>query len=157
LCYEEQRYKKRWDEVDQLFSMAVSKLISIAYYCHLRKEQFSILKETNKELERKNVALEAINLRVMEMNDDMPHNVLSQDQGIQELKRFIDDISFRNSHHLRAPLSRILGLIKLYRYESSLEGRTVYMDLIEKSAEELDHIIRDIARTLSETRGDSPL
>lgn len=157
LCYEEQRYRKRWDEVDQLFSMAVSKLISVAYYCHFRKEQYRLLKEANEELERKNVALEAINLRVMEMNDEMANNVLSQDQGIQELKRFIDDISFRNSHHLRAPLSRILGIIKLYRYETNPEGRALYMDLIEKSAEELDHIVRDIARTLSETRGDALL
>lgn len=154
LCYEEQRQKKLWDEVDELFSLTISKLISIAYYCHMRKEQFDILKTTNEDLANKNSALETINQKVMEIADDMAHNVISQGAGIEELNKFIDDISFRNSHHVRAPLSRILGLIQLYKYDQDNNAKALYMEYIEKSAAELDGIIRDIAITLRSTRND---
>jgi hypothetical protein len=152
LCYEEQRQIRHWDEVDQLYSMCISKLISIAYYCQVCNEQFDEIILTNTELDSKNKALESINGKIMGINDDLALHVLSQEEGIVELSKFIEDISFKNSHHVRGPLSRILGLTKLYRYDDDLQNKTVYIDYIESSARELDTIVREITQTLRSIR-----
>lgn len=43
LCCEEQRQYRNWDDINQLFSISVSKLISISYYYFMRKEQYENL------------------------------------------------------------------------------------------------------------------
>ncbi len=148
LCYEEQRGIRKWDEIDQLYAMSISKLISIAYYCQLCHEQFDQLEIKNRDLENKNNALVSINEKVVEINEDMAHHLLSKELGMVELEKFIEKISFKNSHEVRGPLSRILGLTKLYRYDENVHNKKLYVDYIEASATELDIIVREIAKTL---------
>ena len=53
-----------------------------------------------------------------------------------------------NSHEVRAPLARILGLVNLLEYDNN---KTVTLSLISKlkeSANELDKVVRDMNRLL---------
>lgn len=71
-----------------------------------------------------------------------------------ELDRFV----YSASHDLRAPLTSILGLVRLTRLDDSAENRMQYLDMVEKSIHKLDGFIHDIinysrnARTEIESR-----
>jgi signal transduction histidine kinase/ligand-binding sensor domain-containing protein len=71
-----------------------------------------------------------------------------------ELDRFV----YSASHDLRAPLTSILGLVKLTRIDDDPVNRMQYLDMVEKSIHKLDGFIHDIinysrnARTEIESR-----
>ena len=151
LCCEEQRYHKEWDDMDQLFSMSVSKLISIAQYCSIRKEQFSTLRKTSKELGLQNTKMEGVNQKILKINGELTNDLYSKEEGIKELKKFMDEVSFKNAHELRGPLSRILGLLDLYKTDTDTLNRDKYISYLDKSAKELDEIIKEISVLLGKT------
>lgn len=136
LCCEEQRDYKKWDEMDQLFSMSVSKLISIAYYCWIKKEHYETLEVVNKKME--------------EVNGVLANDIIWKEKGIQDLKEFIDEMSFKNAHQVRGPLSRMLGLLHLYQMDTDPVNREKYMAYLQSSALELDEIIKEVSMVLNQ-------
>jgi hypothetical protein len=136
LCCEEQRHYKKWDEMDQLFSMSISKLISIAYYCCYKKAHYETVDAVNKKME--------------EINGVLANDIIWKEKGIQELKEFIDEMSFKNAHHVRGPLSRMLGLLHLYKMDQDAANREKYIDYLQASALELDEIVKDVSFILSQ-------
>lgn len=149
LCCEEQRDFKEWDEMDQLFSMSISKLISISYYCCIRKEQYAHLELTSKELEAQNAMMASVNEKITAINGELSNDLLGKEQGIKEMQRFIDEMSFKNAHHVRGPLSRVLGLLHLYQVDTVPENRAMYIGYLHQSANELDNMIKEISLILS--------
>ncbi len=150
LCCEEQRGYRAWDDMDQLFSMSISRLISISYYCTFRKNQYDDIEASGKELAEKNAQMASANKKMMEISGELSLNLYDKEEGIKEVKRFIDDMSFRNSHHVRGPLSRILGLLSLYENEKSQANRDEYIKYCLQSANELDNMIREVSVILGE-------
>lgn len=69
---------------------------------------------------------------------------------ITEQNRLLAKQSFMNSHLLRAPLSRILGLIGLMKYPNSKEENDHFVGLIEKSTHEMDDIAKKMSAMLEE-------
>jgi ligand-binding sensor domain-containing protein/signal transduction histidine kinase len=71
-----------------------------------------------------------------------------------ELDRFV----YSASHDLRAPLTSVLGLVKLTRIDPDPQNKVQYLDMVEKSIYKLDGFIHDIinysrnARTEIESR-----
>jgi PAS domain S-box-containing protein len=67
---------------------------------------------------------------------------------IQEQNRRLKDIAFEQSHVVRAPLSRMMGLIDLIKTTqiSPKEELIQLLEYIERSAHEIDYIIREIVR-----------
>jgi hypothetical protein len=148
LCFEEQRAIKQWDNMDQLFSISISKLISIAYYCQIRLEQYVSLLETRESLELKNELLESINSKMNIINGDLASDLHYKEEEAKQLQQFINEVSFKNAHHVRGPLSRILGLISLYKSEIDPESKKIYMDFLDQSAKELDDMVKEINAVL---------
>lgn len=56
----------------------------------------------------------------------------------------LDNFVYKVSHDLRAPLSSILGLVNLAHMPGNDDSPDVYMDLIGKKVEQLDHFISDV-------------
>ncbi|MCP5502176.1 MAG: response regulator [Leptospiraceae bacterium] len=61
----------------------------------------------------------------------------------------IDKLRFINSHHLRASLSNISGLLQLINHDLYKDANP-YLNDIQQTANELDSIIKDISEILSE-------
>ncbi len=72
-------------------------------------------------------------------------------RSIEEQNRRLRDIAWIQSHIVRAPLSRIMGLTKLISDERTDEDfRKELLSHLDTSAEELDNIIRDIVKKSEE-------
>ncbi|UXX80364.1 hypothetical protein N7E81_04530 [Reichenbachiella carrageenanivorans] len=69
---------------------------------------------------------------------------------ITEQNRLLAKQSFMNSHMLRAPLSRIMGLTNLLKYPNSADEHEHFVGLIEKSTEEMDGIAKKMSAMLEE-------
>jgi two-component system, sporulation sensor kinase E len=68
-----------------------------------------------------------------------------KERKIQQQSRKLRDIAWHQSHVVRAPLARIMGLISLLEYDRSDEAeRENILRSIQKSSLELDRAIRDI-------------
>ena len=69
---------------------------------------------------------------------------------ITEQNRLLAKQSFMNSHLLRAPLSRILGLLSLLKSPISKTENEQYISLVEESTVEMDDIAKKMSSMLEE-------
>jgi hypothetical protein len=149
LCFEHQTEKKKWDEIDILFAQTIAMYTSIVYYCIYRKNQTYALEELTNQLRNHNAVLTTINKKVVNENDSLLTDLDWKNKNITETKSFMNNISFKNSHDLRGPLSRILGLLHLYYSDTYANNKEQYIEYIEKSAQEMDEIIRSITEEIN--------
>ncbi len=71
-------------------------------------------------------------------------------EKIQLRDRQLAEVSFYNSHKVRAPLARLMGLVQVLclDHDTSHEELLQLLDNIKSSAEELDYLIKNINQTL---------
>ncbi|MCU0383244.1 MAG: HAMP domain-containing histidine kinase [Cyclobacteriaceae bacterium] len=102
------------------FIIAVGSSILMVYFLiELNAESEAELKEKEKDLLEKNSALEKLN---------------------QELDRFVYSVS----HDLRSPLSSILGLTNLAKFENNTDELKKYMGMIQERVKAQDEFIKEI-------------
>ena len=107
----------------------------------LRLLNESIQSQKN-EIEAQSTKLNLAYEEIRDLNDDL-------EQKVKERTKQIIEYSFKNSHEVRAPLSRILGLIDLYKRESSNIDLDYVVQNLEQSAFELDAIVHEINHLLT--------
>lgn len=56
----------------------------------------------------------------------------------------LDNFVYSVSHDLRAPVATVLGLINLAKKDNDIEMKDLYLSMIENSAKQQDHFIREI-------------
>lgn len=70
---------------------------------------------------------------------------------MDENMKFIEEMSFKNSHEVRAPIATILGLVKLMKYELHSPGSVMEMIMyMENTVIKMDEVITDLTNTLNE-------
>ncbi|MBC7389165.1 MAG: PAS domain S-box protein [Opitutaceae bacterium] len=68
-------------------------------------------------------------------------------KAIQDQNLKLQDIAWIQSHVVRAPLTRLMGLVSLLKNPNNLEfNQTELLDQVSKSANEVDQIIREIVK-----------
>ncbi|MDW3191117.1 MAG: tetratricopeptide repeat protein [Cytophagales bacterium] len=113
--------------------------------------------ETNRELVEKNEMIQAqadeikvINARIRSINQSLERRVMERTRKIEQQHDKLKKYAFSNSHVVRAPLSRLMGLINLWDEPNiSVEERTLIAELISISAHELDEIVRNLNEVLN--------
>ena len=104
-----------------------------------------------KKLQAFNGTLEA---KVQERTKALNDEILIRKEAEEKLQRTNQELSKRNteldnfvysvSHDLRAPIASVLGLINLAKKDGNVAMKDVYLDMINKSANQQDHFIREI-------------
>jgi DNA-binding response OmpR family regulator len=81
-------------------------------------------------------------------NDQLEIQVLDRTQALRRQNQALKEIAWSQSHQVRAPLSRILGLISLLRDENNHaeDELSELLDFMQTSADELDEIVREISQ-----------
>lgn len=99
---------------------------------------------------------EELQVRIVEI--DKVKNALSeQNQLLKEAYKQLDTFVYSISHHIRGPVSSVLGVANLIRMESKDTGSLNYVSMIESSMKRLDKFTRDISDYLVSIQGTTNL
>jgi signal transduction histidine kinase len=108
-------------------------------------------KIAEKKLHDFNETLEA---KVQERTKALHTEISTRKEAEEKLQKTNHELSKRNteldnfvysvSHDLRAPIASVLGLINLAKKDSNVSMKDVYLEMIQKSANQQDHFIREI-------------
>ena len=82
------------------------------------------------------------------MNDNLEELVKRRTNQLVARNKKIEDYSFSNSHLVRGPLARILGLAYIARIENNVDMD--HIKLIEENAKDLDDVIKEMTRILED-------
>lgn len=101
------------------------------------KERTLQLEERNNEVLRQKDEIDAI-------NDNLEELVRKRTQQLEDRNNRIREYAFSNSHLVRGPLARILGLVSIVGHDPKA------MELIGENAKELDNVIKEMTEILAE-------
>ena len=101
------------------------------------------------KLEQQATELQVSNKVTQEINANLEKIVESRTLKIHQQNTVLRNYEFENSHRVRGPLARILGLISIFETESLTDEQQLLMKRMCESATELDEIIRDMSKILS--------
>lgn len=137
LCCEHSR-ERHWGHEDILFVQALADIVSLAFRAQERRVYEARLLEKQEEITRTNQTLEErVRLRTLEL----------ERQNAQ-----LSEYAYINSHLLRAPLSRLLGLVNLLRYAQIVDHeKELIINHIKTAGDELDEIVAKINAALHVT------
>ena len=122
-------------------------LTAVVFY-----KQLKVQRHLSDQLSSKNKEIQKQALELEEMNEGLEQMVLQRTKKIQEQNETLREYAFSNSHIVRAPLARIMGLSQLLteNHELSNEKRRELQENIKSSASELDGIIRSLGKILTD-------
>jgi tetratricopeptide (TPR) repeat protein len=133
ICCEQQHAPRVWKSEDIIFTSSVADITSLAYRGAQRREYEKRLKQQRNEIALMNEVLE---LRVKERTEEL-----------QNRNNQLTEYAFINSHLLRSPVSKILGLINLMEMDKGGDPREV-MNHLKRSCDDLDTIVKQITIAL---------
>lgn len=108
------------------------------------------LQEKNEELYVTNEALKIAYEEIKAHNENLDELVKQRSKEIEEQLNLFHKYAYLNSHEVRAPLARILGLISLIGYEEENQEENPIIGKLRESAIELDSIVKSMNRLLEE-------
>ncbi|MEM6642703.1 MAG: tetratricopeptide repeat protein [Bacteroidota bacterium] len=100
-----------------------------------------------------NADLVTANEKILEINVGLEEKVKMRTILLQQKNAALTEYLQSNSHIVRAPLARILGLISLFK-DSDRDQLDLdfFVENVDRSAEELDQVLRNINDTLSKVQ-----
>jgi K+-sensing histidine kinase KdpD len=154
ICCEHQLDRKEWSAEDLLYVQSLAEHISICYKNQeikalleeVKKRNYELVEKTN-EIETMNEELNSVNEQLSTLNDSLEATVRRRTAELETQNTQLTEYAFINSHVLRAPLARILGLAQLISREANIKDRQL-LDALVHSSDELDLIIRKISDIL---------
>lgn len=155
ICCEQQHVQRNWITEDVLFVQSLAEHISICYknleinslLKQLRTTNHQLVDKSN-EVEAMNEELSSLNEELSTLNENLEATVQRRTFELETQNKQLTEYAFINSHLLRAPLARILGLAQLISKESlTVKDESLVTALIQ-SSDELDLIIRKISDLL---------
>jgi GAF domain-containing protein len=155
ICCENQYTQKNWTSEDVLFVQSLSVHISICYKNLLINDLLNQVQQRNvdliekgNEIEAMNEELNSLNEELLTLNDSLEATVKRRTQELETQNQQLTEYAFINSHILRAPLARILGLAQLIASEAETIKDKQLLAALITSSHELDSIIRKISDLL---------
>lgn len=148
ICCEHQHELKVWNTEDELFIQSLSDLIAKSYRNERIKDLLAEVEGKNYELVSKNNEIETMNEELASLNESLEATVSHRTKELEERNTQLTEYAFINSHLLRAPLSRILGLSHLIARDIRSVEDAKLIEALLTSSNELDSIIRRISDVL---------
>lgn len=108
-----------------------------------------LVNDRTEELRTTVEELHHANEELTTVNDSLDLKIKNRTIELEERNYQLTEYAFINSHLLRAPLARILGLANLIRMESTDPNTRLLMEKLFNSCEELDEIIKLMSTQLS--------
>ncbi len=129
------RQEKKWANEDILFVQALSDIVTLSIMTQERRNYEAALLEKQAE--------------IIQINQSLEMRVNQRTEELEKQNNRLAEYAYINSHLLRAPLSRLLGLVNLVRYsEVAGSEREHIIQQIQVAGRELDEIVAKINEAL---------
>lgn len=115
----------------------VARIMSVAHNITDSKKQALALNDINNRLK------EALG-EIKTINETLEHRVKVRTMDLEEKNKRLAEYAFINSHLLRAPLCRLLGLIQLLELSQMPSLEPDLLNYLRHSGEELDAVVKKI-------------
>jgi len=111
----------------------------------------NLLIEKNREIQTQADKINEINEEINKMNESLEETINERTIRIKVQNLKLREYAFSNSHKVRAPLARLMGLTNLWDLKNvTEEERNFIMEKISQSAFELDEIVKEVSVMLNE-------
>jgi signal transduction histidine kinase len=105
----------------------------------------------NNELLSLNEELKSSNENIRQLNENLDRMVRERTDKINDQLKQLSRYAHMNSHEVRAPLARMLGLIQLIRHDNTTEKeKNKLIGFLYDASNELDKVIKEMNRLLEE-------
>jgi hypothetical protein len=148
ICCENQVTMTAWGTEEVIFIQSMAENISICYKNLEINYLMEQVRERNIELVEKTNEIETMNEELISMNESLEETVQKRTSELETQNKQLTEYAFINSHILRAPLARILGLSYLFSSEVTADKDKQLLEALIVSSKELDLIIRKISDLL---------
>lgn len=149
ICCENQKEIKNWSIEDEKLVKSMADFMSLAYDSGQRKSTENKIKWQNEEIAKQNEELKTQQEYIQNINKELEKKVEERTKELLEKNTILEKYSFANSHNVRGPLSRILGLIEVFKINNTAMSTDEFMTHIQNSATELDKIVHDLNEILT--------
>ncbi len=121
-----------------------------------RNEELTNLKQQienkNNELEFQNKQINTINEKLKNLNDNLENSIKNRTKDLEQRNVQLTEYAFINSHLLRAPVARVIGLIDVFSKSKSDSIKNEILGHLKQASVELDEIVSQINKVLDEER-----
>lgn len=155
ICCEHQHDLREWLSEDALFVQSLADLLAIVHQNNRILQLLKEIRSQNHQLSEKNREIASLNNQLLTANRELAHANETLEEAVRqrtaELKKQntqLTEYAFINSHLLRAPLARVLGLLQLIRLEDLPVRDKQLVEALFTSANELDTLVRNISEML---------
>lgn len=120
----------------------------MVYVLRINDNLYAALQRRNDLIDKQNQELNLQRQKLREQNVELEKRVALRTLSLQEQNQKLTEYAFMHAHVLRAPISRIRGLINLLRHTNDSDEDLRVRNLIKKSMDELDEATRSITDKL---------
>jgi signal transduction histidine kinase len=103
------------------------------------------LEEANRVILQQQEALKEYTKKLEALVKEKNHDLISTNSELVKHNNELLQFSYTVSHNLRGPVARLLGLTRLFKYSENEEEDLRLQELIMRSSEELDEILKDLS------------
>jgi signal transduction histidine kinase len=103
------------------------------------------LEQANRVITSQQQALEKYNATLEALVEEKSYELLRTNEELIKHNNELLQFSYTVSHNLRGPVARMLGLTRLLKRSETITEREGLQDMILKSSEELDEILKDLS------------
>ncbi|MEQ1584620.1 MAG: hypothetical protein ABL895_01980 [Cyclobacteriaceae bacterium] len=140
----------KWRVITFMFAAFFN--ISIIYVLQINHRFYTELQKRNETISDQNRLLEQQRKTLEEFMIQLEDKVAIRTQMLEKQNEQLTEYSFFNSHILRAPVSRIRGLLNLLSFTIDVEEEKKIRLLLVESMNELDKAIKSINDKLQEEK-----
>ena len=131
-----------------LFFLLLGILILVLNLYKSKNRWAKNISKLNDEIRQKNEELSTMNEEVQSINDRLESLVEERTKKIKDQNEKLVKYAFINSHEIRGPLARVLGLVYLLSLEHKHLTDQATFKLLSEAAEELDAVIGESSSLL---------
>lgn len=147
VCCEMQEKLTHWQPEDIFLVRSVADIVAIAFESAERKNIENKIRLQREEILSKNHELQQKQQLVNKINESLESKIKERTEILEKKNTQLQEYTYVNSHLLRGPLCRILGIIYLLE-NNLLNNEMDYLKELKTSAAELDDLIKKISRNL---------
>jgi len=103
------------------------------------------LEQANRVITKQQDALQKYNETLEALVEEKSYELLRTNEELIKHNNELLQFSYTVSHNLRGPVARMLGLTRLLKREENITERNGLQEMILKSSEELDEILKDLS------------